>query len=202
MNGKSPCYIVNLDMRKAFDKLWRNGLFYKLSNKINDEYWGAIVNYYSSSTEIVKIDNKMSGEFKISDGVKQGGTLSPFLFNFYINNLLVECLKENIGAKIGNINVSIISYCDDITLVSSSIIEMNKLLDICGAYAKIWKLEFNTEKCNWLVFGNEIYTDAKFILNNKELIKVDHTTHLGLPIGSREFVNNHIKEKFRKVFTR
>ena len=66
-------------------------------------------------------------------------------------------------------------------------------------YARKWKLEFNTEKCNWLVFGNEIYTDAKFFLSDKELTRVDQTTHLGLPIGSRTFVNNYTKEKFRKV---
>ena len=63
LKGDSPCYITNLDMRKAFDKLWRNGLFYKLSDKIKNEYWRAIINYYSSSRGIVKIENRMSGEF-------------------------------------------------------------------------------------------------------------------------------------------
>ena len=82
--------------------------------------------------------------------------MSPFLFNFYINDLLEECIKSNIGAKLRPFNVSIICYCDDITLIISSIYDMNKLLKICGDYAKDWKLEFSINKCNWTLFGKEL----------------------------------------------
>jgi len=50
VKGRSPCYIVNLDMKKAFDKLWRHGLFYKLLNQIDNSYWRAIINYYENSS--------------------------------------------------------------------------------------------------------------------------------------------------------
>ncbi len=78
VNGKSPLYIINLDMKKAFDKLWRNGLFLKLIDKLDDKFWRALVNYYETSTGMVKLDGRVSGEFKIMDGVKQGGVLSSF----------------------------------------------------------------------------------------------------------------------------
>ena len=74
VSGGSPyivCYIVNLDMKKAFDKLWRDGLFYKLIDKVDDLYWRAIVNYYADSTGKVKINGQLSREFAIIDGVKQ-----------------------------------------------------------------------------------------------------------------------------------
>jgi retron-type reverse transcriptase len=153
-------------MKKAFDKLWRDGLFYKLIDKIDNIYWRAIVNYYANSSGKVKINGELSTDFKISDGVKQGGILSPFLFNFYINDLLEECIKANIEAKLGPFNVSIICYCDDITLISSSIHDMNRLLRIRGDYAKDWKLEFSINKCYWTCFGREVFNDAKFTLQN------------------------------------
>ena len=56
VSGGSPCYIINLDMKKAFDKLWRDGLFYKLIDKIDNIYWRAIVNYYANSSGKVKIN--------------------------------------------------------------------------------------------------------------------------------------------------
>jgi hypothetical protein len=199
VSGGSPCYIINLDMKKAFDKLWIDGLFYKLIDKIDNIYWRAIVNYYANSSGKVKINGELSTDFKISDGVKQGGILSPFLFNFYINDLLEECIKANIGAKLEPFNVSIICYCDDITLISSSIHDMNRLLRICGDYAKDWKLEFSINKCNWTCFGKEVFNDAKFTLQNQKLCYSENVIHLGLPIGSREFVNNHLKGKFKKV---
>jgi hypothetical protein len=43
------------------------------------------------------------------------------------------------------------------------------------------------------------FNDAKFTLQNQELCYSENVIHLGLPIGSREFVNNHLKEKFKKV---
>ena len=116
---------------KLWDKL-------KLLNKIDNSYWRAIVNSNENSSGKIKIIDKILDEFKIKDGVKQGGVLSPFLFNLYINNLLDECLRAYIGAKMGSFNVSIICYCNDISIISSSISEMNKLLELCGEYAKKW----------------------------------------------------------------
>jgi hypothetical protein len=38
-------------------------------------------------------------KFLIKEGVKQGGILSPDLFNFFMNDLLIENDHQNIGAK-------------------------------------------------------------------------------------------------------
>ena len=133
-------------MKQAFDKLRRNGLFFKLVDRIEDVYWRALVNYFSKSSGIVRINGRSSEEFQIVDGVKQNGVLSPFLFNFYINELIKSCVKNNIGAWIGPHNVSVISYCDDITLLSSSIFQTNELLSMCGAYADKWRIEFSVDK--------------------------------------------------------
>ena len=76
---------MSLDATKAFDKLWRAGLFYKLYDRINISLWRAIVSYYKQSKIIVKIQNERSDEYRTNEGVKQGGVLSPHLFNFFIN---------------------------------------------------------------------------------------------------------------------
>jgi hypothetical protein len=82
-----------------------------------DSYWRAIVYYYENSTGKIKIDGKLSGEFKIKDGVKQGGVLSPFFFNFYIDSLLDECLKTNIGTKLGSFNFQLFAI---VMIISSN----------------------------------------------------------------------------------
>ncbi len=61
----------------------------------------------------MECDNGISKMFQIKEGVKQGGILSPYLFNYFMNELLDESDNLNIGANIGKFNFSLISYCDD-----------------------------------------------------------------------------------------
>jgi len=55
--GDSPCNVISLDMKKAFDKMWRNGLFCKLIDKIEKPMWRAIYMNFKCSKAKVKINN-------------------------------------------------------------------------------------------------------------------------------------------------
>ena len=87
--------------------------------------------YYDSSTALISNNNEVSETFRVNSGVKQGGILSPFLFNIYINELIEKCIYMNIGGCIKDINTSIISFCDDINIISSSIKDAKLLLKEC-----------------------------------------------------------------------
>jgi hypothetical protein len=186
-------------MKKAFDKMWRNGLFSKLIGKVEQPKWRAIYIYYKYSKAKIKMNNNKSDKFLIKEGVKQGGILSPYLFNFFMNDLLIENDHQNIGAKIGKLNISLISYCDDLIILSPCVNHVNKILQLCSDYAKKWKLVFNTSKCNWYVHGKIIIKNPLFLLNQNELRKVNSLIHLGLPIGNQNIVDDFFCEKFRKV---
>ena len=81
--------VVSLDAAKAFDKLWRAGLFFKLKNVIDLVCWRILFKYYSENFIRVSVDGLISEAFMTNEGVKQGGVLSPFLFNF-----LMICLQS------------------------------------------------------------------------------------------------------------
>ena len=127
-------------------------MFYKLIDIIDEFVWKAIVAYYSQSKVIVKLNQLISNCFSITEGCKQGGILSSFLFNFFINDMLTKCLNAKIGAKIGINNISIIAYCDDIILMSPTIKHLNILLDICYKYSVEWKLQYNQSKSVFMKF--------------------------------------------------
>ncbi len=131
--------MVSLDAAKVFDKLWRSGLFYKLIGKMDQGIWKLLFSYYSESYVIVCSEGKKSEKFKTT-GVKQGGILSPFLFNFFINDLLEEILAMEIGARVGKYNTSIIAYCDGLLLLSLNEMQMNKLLACCNNVNEKWNL--------------------------------------------------------------
>ncbi len=58
--------------------------------------------------------------YQTSEGVKQGGLLSPYLFNLFVNELIEKCLELDVGVHISSKNVSAIGYCDDIMLMAGS----------------------------------------------------------------------------------
>ena len=61
--------------------------------------------------------------------------ISPFLFNFFINDLIIEIEAMDVGAKIGNTNVNIIAYCNDIILISPVADHLRRMLKKCEEYA-------------------------------------------------------------------
>lgn len=198
-NG-SKVYVVSLDASKAFDKLWRDGLFYKLINVIDDKIWRILYKYYQLSKIKIKYDEEKSNIFTINEGVKQGGVLSPYLFNFFINELINKCIKLNVGAKIGKLNLSILAYCDDLIIVSPVASHAQLILDYCSEYASKWKMEFNAEKSASLVFSKfkTNITDV-FVMNNKVIPGKEGIIYLGLPLGSQEYINDYLDDKMRKV---
>ena len=155
--GKSKIHLVSIDASKAFDKLWRDGLFFKLIGKIPNELWRILHIYYGNSRAMVKYDGLTSHVFNISEGVKQGGVVSSYLFNFFINDLIENCVNLDIGAKINRLNLSIIAYCDDVMILSPSVGQAIKLLNECFSYSIQWKIEFNPKKSMAITIGKTRY---------------------------------------------
>ncbi len=179
-NGSS-CKIASLDAEKAFDKVWRDGLFFKLLGKLELTHWVILKKYYDLSKGAITLnDFSLSELIIINCGVKQGGILSPFLFNVYINDLIAECIDARVGALIANLNVSIIVYADDILLISPIDSHMRILLDICSNYGGLWRIKFNPLKSNIIEFGKQRFPDNKFTLNGLPLPKTNTFKYLGV----------------------
>jgi hypothetical protein len=111
---KKPIYAVKLDAIKAFDKLWREALYFKMKkdNFIID-YIILLKTYYDLLYGKIKINNQFSKLFKLERCVKQGGILSGALFNFYIDDLIKECAEPGLGAMFIDIVMCILGFCDD-----------------------------------------------------------------------------------------
>ena len=81
-------YICFVDLKKAFDSVWREGLLYKLlSTGIGGSFFNIIQNMYSKCKFHVKLDDGLTHEFETNIGVKQGYVISPTLFNIFLNDL-------------------------------------------------------------------------------------------------------------------
>ncbi len=90
------------DISKAFDKVWHNGLIYKLVMLKCPLY---IVNFLKDRKFQININGTLSDLADILCLVPQGSILSPLLFSIYINDIS----KRNIS----NSSESLL-YADDL----------------------------------------------------------------------------------------
>ena len=197
--GGSYCWAASLDATKAFDRLLRDGLFVKLMNKIPDVVWRALYLYYSISKAAVRSSKGISHIFRIEEGVKQGGVISPILFNFFLNDLLNECIEADLGARVYDVNVSIVAYCDDLILLSPLESDLMELLLICERYAFRWKIRFNPSKSTIFCTDGNKLRQSTFRIGGGILERVDGFVYLGLPIGGAKFVADFFMKKFGAV---
>ena len=113
----SACF---LDVKKAFDTVWIDGLLYKLKYElgIDPKMWLIIKELFSNLKGQVIFNGHISSSFSTSQGSGQGRILAPFLYKVYINQLLMELCQLDIGITLLNHSLSAPSFADDMTLLA------------------------------------------------------------------------------------
>jgi retron-type reverse transcriptase len=73
-----------LDLEKAFDRVWIDGLLYKMhKDKFNVNFIKLRASYLKDRHLKVKVNNTSSTEKSIESGVPQDSILGPALLNYY-----------------------------------------------------------------------------------------------------------------------
>ena len=88
----------------------------------------------------------MTQKFDVSNGVRQGGVLSPLLFSVYVDELLEKLKKNGVGCYIGHNFVGALGYADDIILLCPSVKGLKNMISMCEEYAESHDILFNGEK--------------------------------------------------------
>ena len=86
--SKQKLFCAFIDLKQAFDTVWRDGLWHKLiSVNINGKCLRLIKNMYNDIKSCVRVGKKCSNLFPCLNGLRQGENLSPILFSIYLNDL-------------------------------------------------------------------------------------------------------------------
>lgn len=88
-------YCCFIDIQKAYDRVWRKGLWKKLQDYgLRGKMWRMLQKIYENVESCVQVNGKKSRFFPIKVGLRQGCILSPLLFDVFINGL-IETIKQS-----------------------------------------------------------------------------------------------------------
>ena len=178
-------------MSKAFDKLWHDGLLFKLQrNGIEGQLLQLFKSYLSNRKQRVVINGFESEWALIEAGVPQGSVLGPLFLLIYINDL------EN--GIISNVKF----FADDTSLFSIvtnptlSAFELNSDLKVIGNWASQWKMSFNPDpnkQAAEMVFSRKRsdQNHPPLFFNNALVASASDYKHLGIILDCKLLLTKH-----------
>ena len=190
---------IFLDISKAFDKVWHDGLIFKMrQNGVSGWLLKLFQNYLNNRKQRVVLNGFPAGYSTIESRVPQGSVLGPLLFLIYINDL-----ERNIKS---NVNF----FADEtmlFSIVNDPVISANELnqdLKVINQWAYQWKMEFNPDpnkQATELLFSckKNSPNHPSLFFNGTGVPKVNEQKHLGLILDSKLSFERHINEQIMKA---
>ena len=137
---------------------------------------------YSSQMLCVKWRNHLTGFFGTTNGVRQGGVLSPTLFTVYIDGLFKRLARSGLGCYMGSLFLGALGFADDVTLLAPSLRAAQHMVSICEEYANEFHIIFNGSKSKLMVFrhaednsqGLSIHIGSHVILESSAELHLGH----------------------------
>ena len=185
LSAKYACFV---DLKKAYDSVWREGLLHKLRNTGIDEKTVKIIDsmYKNTYTSII-YKGYLLKKILVTKGLKQGDNLSPILFNIYINDLPEKLsMGKSDPVELNGLRINCLMWADDIIILSETPEGLQNCLNNLDEYCKEWKLEVNKKKTKVMVFtkSGKILKGNRFIFNKFRLRNVTQYKYLGFVLAA------------------
>ena len=190
---------VFLDISKRFDKVWHEGLIFKLKqNGICGNLINLLCDFLRNRKQRVLLNGQVSRWPDVKAAVRQGSILGPLLFLIYINNLS-EGLSSN--PKLFADNTSLFSVIHD---SNTSALELNNGLAKINRWAFQWKMSYNPDpkkQAQEVIFSrkSKATSHPPLVFNNNNVMQAASHKHLGIILDTRLSFEKHLETVLCKI---
>ena len=173
-----------LDASKAFDRVQYVKLFRLLTARGTCPLMVRfLATLYTHQRCQIQWCNQISETFTVSNGVKQGGVLSPVLFTVYVDELPQRLKASGMGGYIGNTFLGSVGYADDIILLCPTLHSLRVMLKVAQSFSDAYDINFNIAKSELVVYGKKGVMECSVTFNGATIVSKGQAKHIGNIIG-------------------
>ena len=189
---------VLLDIAKAFDTVWIDGLLYKLIQLNFPNYIVQLMTSYLKERKFtVLVGNTTSDINDIGEGIPQGSVLGPLLFLIYVSDMpLVTGVSLSLFAD--DTNTYHTSNC-----TYTSCVKIQEQLDVLEKYYTKWKIRVNADKSEAVFFKKgKLWNpndDLTLTFNGTKINFKASVKYLGYRLQSNLKHNEHVNHNIVKA---
>ena len=195
---RKPLIVTCIDYTKAYDSIKRETIVETLANyRIHPKIINTIATIYEHDSTTINI-GELSKHIGITSGIRQGCTGSTMLFKLVTYMIIEELNRRGTGYEDDQINVKSLFFADDGLLLSNSIDDAAKNIQIVTQISRKFGLEINKTKSNIMIFN--LKEQPEYI---EDIEVVSKIKYLGIEIDNKKNYfksqRNNIVEKARKM---
>lgn len=191
-------YLCFIDLHKAFDRIQLQDIINILyKRQIPTNLINVIKNIYTDNYAKLRIKGELSHPIAVEKGIRQGDSLSPLLFNLIMDEI-INSVKNLKGYKMGNNEIKIACYADDVVLFAEEEDDLQRLLFQFNKTAKKYNMLISTSKTKSMTFSKEPIR-CKLVIENENIEQVMSINYLGAKITSYGDLQQETEEQIVKA---
>ena len=192
---RKPIYLVFLDVTKAFDKAWSDGIMHAMyNNGLTGPLWNIVRKLNQDLTATIKTKDGPTRQIKIKDSIRQGGVLSGLQYALVMDEIAKAIKIKNKGCNIPGHpdKIGCLLWMDDVVLITDKQQEAQEMLNITHQVASKYHIEFGKDKSKCLFIGTK--TGPNLTLGPMTIESTDKYKYLGEFIDKKLSLEPNIKE--------
>lgn len=193
LEERKICSSVFLDVSQAFDKVWHDGLKYKLRQVLPVCLYDILESYLGNRLFRVRHGNEYSELKEISAGVPQGSVLGPLLYLLYTRDIPRED------------GTTLATFADDTAIlavgktIEETTAKLQNALNKVNQWTRDWRIALNETKSVHVNFTYKKINDLPIFLNLARIPFANEAKYLGMTLDAKLKWNSHVKMKRKEL---